>query len=39
MPPCRGMPGEGSGVGALVNRGREDGIGGFQRKTRKGDNI
>jgi hypothetical protein len=27
------------GVGVLVSRGREDGIGDFRRETRKGDNI
>jgi hypothetical protein len=29
----------GVGVGGLVSRGRRGGIGGFQKETRKGDNI
>jgi hypothetical protein len=37
MPPYRGMPGTGIGVGGLGNRGREYGV--FGGETRKGDNI
>jgi hypothetical protein len=39
MPQYMGMPGPGIGVGGLMSRGREDGMGVFKGETRKVDNI
>jgi hypothetical protein len=33
MPQYRGMPGPGMGVGGLGSRGRQEGIGDFQREN------
>jgi hypothetical protein len=39
MPHYRGLPGQEEGVGGLLSRGREEGVGVFTGETRKMDHI